>query len=65
MKVTLNEARRTLVHLIQRVNEDRVAVEITTNGASAVLISKDEYDALVETAHLLRSLNNVRRITKA
>lgn len=55
MKVTLNETRRNLVHLIQRVNVDRVAVEITTNGASAVLMSKDEYDALVETPYLLRS----------
>jgi antitoxin YefM len=37
-------------------------VEITSKRGDAVLISRDEYDALEETAHLLRSPKNARRL---
>lgn len=47
MAITTSEARRDLVRLIEGVNLDHTEVEITSKRGSAVLMSKDEYDALV------------------
>lgn len=57
--------RRDLPGLIERVNLDHTEVEITSQRGSAVLVSKDEYDALVETSCLLRSPENARRLLSA
>lgn len=65
MAVTASEARRDLFGLIERVNLDHTEVEITSRRGSAVLMSKDEYDALVETSYLLRSPQNARRLLSA
>ena len=65
MAVTTNEARRDLVRLIERVNIDRAAVEIVSKHGSAVLMSKDESEALVETRYLLRPPKNARRLMSA
>jgi antitoxin YefM len=65
MAVTVSEARRNLVHLIDQVNRDHTEVEIRSNGGSAVLMSKAEYDALVETSYLLRSPRNAHRLMSA
>lgn len=65
MAVTASEARRDLFGLIERVNLDHTEVEITSRRGSAVLMSKDEYDALVETSYLLRSPANARRLLSA
>ena len=62
MAVTASEARKNLFPLIERVNSDRSAVEITSKRGDAVLISRAEYDSLEETAHLLRSPKNARRL---
>ncbi len=62
MAVTASEARKNLFPLIEQVNNDRTPVEITSRRGDAVLISKAEYDALEETAQLLRSPANVRRL---
>jgi antitoxin YefM len=62
MSITASEARKNLFPLIEQVNEDRVPVEITSKRGDAVLISKADYDALEETAHLLRSPANARRL---
>lgn len=43
------------------VNNDRVAVEITSRRGNAVLISADEFAALEETAYLLRVPANAKR----
>ncbi|WP_233265491.1 type II toxin-antitoxin system Phd/YefM family antitoxin [Leifsonia sp. AG29] len=53
------------VRTCQRVNLDQTEVEITSKRASAVLISKNEYDSLLETDHLLRSPKNARRLIDA
>ena len=53
MAITTSEARRDLFGLIERVNLDQTEVEITSKRGSAVLMSKDEYDSLVETAPLV------------
>lgn len=60
MPVTASEARRNLFGLIEQVNDDRAPVEITSRRGDAVLLSRAEYDALEETAHLLRSPANAR-----
>jgi antitoxin YefM len=63
--ITTSEARRDLFGLIERVNLDQTEVEITSKRGSAVLMSKDEFDALVETSYLLRSPANARRLLSA
>jgi len=65
MAMTASEARKQLFPLIQKVNEDRTVVEITSKGGDAVLMSVDDYRALEETAHLLRSPANVRRLLES
>lgn len=62
MSITASEARKNLFPLIQQVNDDRTPVEITSRRGDAVLISKADYDALEETAHLLRSPANAKRL---
>lgn len=65
MAITASEARSELFGLIERVNLDRSEIEITSKKGSAVLMSKDEYDSLLETSYLLRSPKNVRRLLSA
>ena len=65
MAVTASEARRNLFPLIQQVNEDRAPVEITSRNGDAVLMSRADYDALEETAHLLRVPANARHLMES
>ena len=65
MAITASEARKNLFPLIEQVNDDRSVVEITSKRGAAVLISRDEYAALEETAHLLRSPANARRLLES
>ncbi len=65
MAITASEARKNLFPLIEQVNADRTPVEITSKRGDAVLISGDDYRALEETAHLLRSPANVRRLLES
>lgn len=62
MSVTAGEARKNLFALIEKVNNDRVTVEITSRHGSAVLVSADEYTALEETAQLLRVPANAKHL---
>ena len=65
MAITASEAQKDLFGLIERVNLDQTQVEITSERGSAVLMSRDEYDSLLETTYLLRSLKNARRLIDA
>ncbi len=65
MAITASEARRTLFPLIQQVNDDRIAMEITSKNGNAVLMSADEYAAWQETAYLFRSPENARRLLQS
>jgi antitoxin YefM len=65
MAITASEARRDLVGLIERVNLDQIEIEIVGEHGSAVLMSKDEYDSLLETSYLLGSPSNARRLIDA
>ena len=52
--ITASEARKNLFPLIEQVNEDRQPIEITSRRGDAVLVSRADWDALNETAMLLR-----------
>ena len=65
MAVTASEARKRLFPLIEQVNDDHVPVEITSKRGSAVLMSLEDYQALQETAHLLRVPANARRLLES
>jgi antitoxin YefM len=63
--ITASEARKNLFPLIEQVNEDRVPVEITSRRGDAVLLSRADYEALEETAYLLRAPANARRLIES
>jgi antitoxin YefM len=63
--ITASEARKTLFPLIQRVNDDHTPVEIVSKHGNAVLVSKEDWDSLEETAYLLRSPVNAARLAEA
>lgn len=65
MAITASEARKHLFPLIEQVNDDRVPVEIMSRRGNAVLISRDDYEALEETAHLLRSPANAAHLLES
>jgi antitoxin YefM len=65
MAITASEARRELFPLIEKVNDDQTAIEITSKRGNAVLMSLAEYEALQETAYLLRSPVNARRLLES
>ena len=65
MAITASEARKHLFPLIERVNDDRQPVEITSKRGDAVLIARADYDALQETAYLLRAPANIRRLLES
>ena len=65
MAVTASEARKNLFPLIQQVNDDRTPIEITSRRGDAVLLSRADYDALEETAHLLRVPANAKRLIES
>lgn len=62
--MSASEARANLYPLIEQVNDDAVAVHITSRKGNAVLISEDEYNALRETLYLLRSPANAARLAQ-
>jgi antitoxin YefM len=55
--ITASEARKRLFPLIEQINEDRVEVEVVHRSGNVVLVSKDQWDAMVETAYLSRGAN--------
>lgn len=56
--ITASEARRSLFPLIQQVNDDHTPVEIVSKHGNAMLVSKEDWDSIEETAYLLRSPAN-------
>ncbi|GAB2984396.1 type II toxin-antitoxin system prevent-host-death family antitoxin [Streptomyces pseudoechinosporeus] len=65
MSITASEARRRLFPLIEEVNGDQSAIEIVSKNGSAYLVAAEEYEALRETAYLLRSPANARRLLRS
>ncbi|WP_416563931.1 type II toxin-antitoxin system Phd/YefM family antitoxin [Nocardia testacea] len=62
--MSASEARANLYPLIEQVNDDAVAVLITSRKGNAVLISEDEYNSLRETVYLMRSPANAARLAE-
>ena len=60
--ITATDARKNLFGLIQQVNDDHAPVEVVSKHGNAVLISKDDYDAMTETAYLLRNATGAQRL---
>src|SRR5205823_13285251 len=64
--ITYTAARENLASTINRVCEDNAPVVITRNRDQAVvMLSLSEYESLEETAHLLRSPANARRLLRS
>ena len=63
--ISATEARKTLFGLIQQVNDDHTSVEVVSRHGNAVILSKDDYDAMTETAYLLRNPANAERLLAA
>ena len=62
--ITYTEARENLADTIKRVCRDHAPVIITRKRENAVvMISVADYDSLNETAYLLKSPKNRRRLT--
>ena len=66
VSITASEARKNLFpsHRAWSI-ENREPIEITSKRGDAVLMSRADYDALNETALLLRSPANARRLLKS
>lgn len=66
IKFTYTNARRQLARLLNRVTKDREIVIVQRRGREAVaMIAADELTSLIETAYLLRSPQNAKRILSA
>ena len=63
--ISATEARKTLFGIIQQVNDDHSAVEVVSKHGNAVILSKADYDAMTETAYLLRNPANAERLLAA
>jgi antitoxin YefM len=61
--MTYSESRARYAQTLDAVLDDAEPVEITRVGHdSVVIVSKREYESLLETAYLLRSPANARRL---
>ena len=65
MAITASGARKSLFPLIEQVNDDHLPIEITSKRGDAVLMSKADYDALNDSAYLLRVPANTRRLVES
>ncbi len=64
--ITYTSARNNLAKTMDKVNDNHEPVIITRqNGAPAVLMSLEDFNAWEETAHLLRSPANAKRLSNA
>ncbi|HYN20684.1 MAG TPA: type II toxin-antitoxin system prevent-host-death family antitoxin [Thermoanaerobaculia bacterium] len=64
--ISYTAARATLAKTMDRVCENHEPVIITRSGdASVVMLSLEDYKSLEETAYLLRSPRNAKRLLEA
>jgi antitoxin YefM len=64
--ITYTEARANLANTITRVCDDHDPVIITKKSdKSVVMISLEDYESMEETAYLLRSPKNARRLLES
>lgn len=66
VRTTYSKARANLSALLDRVCRDRETVIIERRkGGRVAMIAEDELASILETAHLLRSPRNARRLLSA
>jgi antitoxin YefM len=66
IQTTYTQARACLASLLEQVTNNREVIIIQRRGGEDVaMISADELTGILETAHLLRSPNNVKRLLSA
>ena len=64
--ITYSTARAKLADTMDRVCDDHEPIIITRNGEQAVvMLSLEDYKALEETAYLLRTPSNAKRLLSA
>ena len=64
--ITYSSARANLARTMDRVCDDHEALIITRNGEQAVvMLSLEDYKSLEETAYLLRTPANAKRLLSA
>jgi antitoxin YefM len=64
--ITYSESRARYAEVLTSVVEDREEVIVTRAGHEpVVIVSLDDYQSLKETAYLLRSPENARRLLSA
>ena len=65
-ETTYTQARAAFAQILARVGEDHEVVVVRRRGRPPVaLVAADELSSLMETAHLLRSPANARRLLSA
>lgn len=65
-ETTYTQARADFARILARVGDDREVVVVRRRGHAAVaLVAAEELSSLMETAHLLRSPANARRLLGA
>ena len=65
-RTTYTAARANFASLCDRVTDDREVIIINRrNSRDVALVAADELSGLLETAHLLRSPKNARRLLTA
>jgi antitoxin YefM len=66
VQMTYSQARANLARLLDQVTSDREIVVIRRRkGEDVAIVAADELSSLLETAHLLRSPANARRLLTA
>ena len=64
--ISYTSARSNLAKTMDQVCDDHAPIAITRKGEGAVvMISMEDYQALEETAYLLRSPRNTRRLIES
>jgi antitoxin YefM len=62
---TVSALRNNLARTLDSVVDDKEEVVIARERGGAVIVDLDEYQSLKETAHLLRSPANARRLFRS
>jgi len=64
--ITYTDARQNLAKTMDKVCEDHETIVVTRKKfGSVVIMSLEDYEALEETAYLLRSPKNARRLIES
>jgi antitoxin YefM len=64
--ITYTAARQNLAKTMEKVCRDRAPMIVTKKSSgSVVIMSLEDYEALEETAYLLRSPQNARRLIES